>query len=167
LRFDGSNHRRLAMMLNDPAARVAQLRVCCTRLIRARDESYQLARQVETSKITLSAVSRNPGSDPEICEQATDSLDSLCESLVRLCALTDQAATNADALASLPPSSFSTGDSAFAELNTAVDALLDATSAAETQLAELKEIVSDTCGAIEDMADDLANNAGNASQQDF
>jgi hypothetical protein len=154
------------MMLTDPAARVSQLKVCCTRLIRARDESYKLARQVETSKTTLSAVSRNPGSDPDICEQAADSLDSLCESLVRLCALTDQAATNADALSSLPLSSFAARDSAFAELNTAVDALLDATSAAETQLTELKEIVSDTCGAIDEMADDLASNPGNSPHRD-
>jgi hypothetical protein len=155
------------MMLTDPAARVSQLRVCCTRLIRARDESYKLARQVETSKVTLSAVSRNPGSVHQVCEQAGESLESLCESLVRLCELTDQAATNADALASLPLASFSTSDSAFAELNSAVDALLDATSAAESQLTELKQIVSDTCGAIEDMADDLASHSGNARHRDF
>lgn len=155
------------MMLTDPAARVSQLRVCCTRLIRARDESYALARQVETSKLTLSAVARNPGSDPEICEQAAESLESLCEGLVRLCELTDQAATNADALASLPPSSFSTSDSAAAELNAAVDALLDATSAAESQLSELRQIVSETCGAIDNMADDLASHSGNARHSDF
>jgi hypothetical protein len=154
------------MTLTDPSARVSQLRLCCNRLIRARDESYKLARQVETSKTTLSAVSRNPGSDPDVCEDAAGSLESLCESLVRLCALTDQAATNADALASLPLSSFSTSDSAFAELNAAVVALLEATSAAEGQLAELKEIVSDTCHAIDDMADELASNSGNAPHKD-
>jgi hypothetical protein len=142
------------MTAPDPTARLLQLQSCCKRLGAARDESYLLARQVEKTKATLSALSRHPDSDPEINEQAADALESLCESLVRLCALTDQAASNADALASLPASSFA-DENAFTELITAVDALLDATSAAETQLAELRGIVSDTCDAVEGMADDL------------
>jgi hypothetical protein len=135
----------------NPAARIEQLKRCCDELGGARDESYQLARQVEKTKAVLAAFSRHPLSDPEICAQASASLESLCESLVRLCALTDQAATNASALASLPVSSFSDNDAAFAELNVAVDALLDATSAAQTQLTELRDIVADTRDAVDDM----------------
>jgi hypothetical protein len=143
------------MTASDPSQRVRQLKSCGERLSSARDESYKLARQVEKAKATLAVLSRHPDSDPEICEQASDSLESLCESLVRLCALTDQAAGNAGALASLPASCFTGDDAAFAELNTAVDALIDATSAAEAQLAELRDIVSDTCDAVDDMAHDL------------
>jgi hypothetical protein len=135
----------------DLAARIEQPRRCCDQLGGARDESYQRARQVAKTKAVLAAFSRHPLSDPDTCEQASDSLESLCESLVRLCALTDQAATNASALASLPMSSYSDNGATFAELNVAVDALLDETSAAQAQLTELRGIVADTRDAVDDM----------------
>ena len=63
-------------------------------LAAARDRSYTLAREVEKSQDTLNLVAQDPASDSAVCKRAAHALESLCENLVRLCALTDQASAN-------------------------------------------------------------------------
>jgi len=139
-------------MSSHPTIRVSQLRDYSGRLAAARDHSYSLAREVERAEVILGKLRRDPAVDPVVCEYATDSLESLCETLVRLCALTDQAAANAVALASLPTHYFDAHDEAASELDTAVASLIDATTTAETELGGLGRIVGEVCRAVDEMS---------------
>ena len=103
-------------MFTDTAQRVLQLSDYAVRLAAARDRSYALAREVEKSQATLNGVAQDPASDAALCRYAADALESLCENLVRLCALTDQASSNAAALAALPLKFFSDNEGAAADL---------------------------------------------------
>jgi hypothetical protein len=135
-----------------PAMPVTQLRDYSVRLAAARDRSYSLARQVEHALGTLNTLEEDPASDPTVCDYARQSLESLCETLVRLCSLTDQASDNAGALASLPTDSFGDDRAAASELDTAVSSVIDATVAAEVELSRLTQIVADVCEAVDEMA---------------
>jgi hypothetical protein len=95
-------------MAIDTAQQVMQLGDYAKRLSAARDRSYALAREVERSRGVLDFMAHDPASDPALCEYATKALELLCENLVRLCALTDEASANAEALASLPLKYFQT-----------------------------------------------------------
>jgi hypothetical protein len=138
-------------MSTDTAQRVLQLSDYAVRLAAARDRSYKLAREVEKSQGTLNLVAQDPASDSAVCERAAHALESLCENLVRLCALTDQASANAEALASLPLKFFTDYSTAAAELDAAVLSLADATVTADTQLAELALVVTEACEAVDEM----------------
>ena len=138
-------------MFSDTAQRVLQLSDYAVRLAAARDWSYALAREVEKSQATLNGVAQDPASDAALCRYAADALESLCENLVRLCALTDQASANAEALAALPLKFFSDNDGAAVDLEAAVLSLAEATLTAETQLAELAQVVAEACGAVNEM----------------
>jgi hypothetical protein len=138
-------------MLSDTAQRVLQLSDYAARLGAARDRSYALAREVEKSQATLNGVVQEPPGDAALCRYAADALESLCENLVRLCALTDQASANAAALAVLPVEFFTGNDGAAEDLEAAVLSLAEATSSAETQLAELAQVVTEACGAVDEM----------------
>lgn len=141
-------------MSTQPAFPDAQLRDYSHRLASARDRSYSLARQVERAKAALATLRELPSADPVVHEYASASLESLCETLVRLCAATDQAALNADALAALPADCFIGDKTASAELDTALASLIDATCAAEDELAGLSEIVVNVCDAVDEMTQD-------------
>ncbi len=132
----------------------AQLRDYSARLANARDRSYALARQVERATAALATLRELPSADPVVHEYASASLESLCETLVRLCAATDHASINAEALSTLPAYVFIGDKSASDELDTAVLSLIDATRAAEDELAGLGEIVVNVCGAIDEMTQD-------------
>jgi hypothetical protein len=138
-------------MFTDTAQRVVQLGDYAARLGAARDRSYALAREVEKSQATLNEVAQEPPSDFALCRYAAEALASLCENLVRLCALTDQASANAEALAALPLKFFSDNDGASADLEAAVLSLAEATATAELQLAELAQVVAEACGAVQEM----------------
>jgi methyl-accepting chemotaxis protein len=138
-------------MSTDTAQRVLQLSDYAVRLAAARDRSYKLARDVEKSQGTLNVVAQDPASDVAVCECAARALESLCENLVRLCSLTDQASANAEALASLPLKFFSDHSGAAAELDAAVLSLADATETADAQLAELAQVVAEACEAVDEM----------------
>ena len=135
----------------DTAQQVLQLSGYALRLAAARDQSYKLAREVEKSQGALNLVAHDPATDSAVCEYAAGALESLCENLVRLCALTDQASENAEALASLPLKFFSDHSGAAAELDASVLSLADATATAETQLAELAQVVAEACEAVDEM----------------
>ena len=138
-------------MSTDTAQRVLQLGDYAGRLATARDRSYGLARDVEKSQAALNVVAQDPASDAALCQYAADALESLCENLVRLCALTDQASANAEALAALPLKFFTDNEGAADDLEAAVLSLGEATSTAETQLAELAQVVAEACGAVNEM----------------
>ena len=138
-------------MFTDTAQRVLQLSDYAVRLAAARDWSYALAREVEKSQAALNEVGQDAASDAALCRYAADALESLCENLVRLCALTDQASANAQALAALPLKFFSDNEGAADDLEAAVLSLAEATSTAETQLAELAQVVAEACGAVNEM----------------
>jgi hypothetical protein len=138
-------------MFIDTAQRVLQLGDYAVRLAATRDRSYALAREVEKSQAMLSEVAQDPASDAALCRYASDALESLCENLVRLCALTDQASANAEALAALPLKFFSDNKGATEDLEAAVLSLAEATSTAEIQLAELAQVVAEACGAVNEM----------------
>jgi hypothetical protein len=99
----------------------------------------------------LNFVALDPASDSAVCECAARALESLCENLVRLCALTDQASANAEALASLPLKFFVDHSGAAAELDAAVLSLADATETADAQIAELAQVVTEACEAVDEM----------------
>ena len=138
-------------MFTDTAQRVLQLGDYAARLAAARDRSYALAREVEKSQATLNGMAQDPASDSALCRYAADALESVCENLVRLCALTDQASANAQALAVLPVKFFTNNDGAAEDLAAATLSLAEATSTAETQLAELAQVVAEACGAVDEM----------------
>jgi hypothetical protein len=138
-------------MFIDTAQRVLQLGDYAARLAAARDRSYALAREVEKSQAMLNGVAQDPASDSALCRYAAGALESLCENLVRMCALTDQASANAEALAVLPVKFFTDNEGAAEDLEAAVLSLTEATSTAETQLAELAQVVAEACGAVDEM----------------
>src|ERR1700709_971721 len=95
------------MMFTDKAQQLPRLVDYAKRLGAARDRGYLLAREVERSRAVLDVLSQDPATDAELLECANQALEALNESLVRLCGLTDDAATNAEALSSLPLKFFS------------------------------------------------------------
>jgi hypothetical protein len=139
------------MMATDTAQKVLQLSDYAKRLGAARDRSYALAREVERSRGVLDLMAHHPDSDPELCQYATNALESLCENLVRLCALTDEASANAEALASLPIEYFSNETGTAGELDAAVTSLVEATSTAEAELVGLAQVVLEACEAVDEM----------------
>jgi len=139
------------MMATDTAQQVLQLGDYARRLGTARDRSYALAREVERSRGILDLMAHDPASDPALCECATQALELLCENLVRLCALTDEASANAEALASLPLKYFSSESGTAGELDAAVASLAEATSTAEEELVDLAQVVSEACEAVDEM----------------
>lgn len=138
-------------MSTDTAERVLQLSDYGVRLAAARDRSYKLARDAERSKGVLNSVAHDPLSDAGVRECAREALESLCENLVRLCALTDQASLNAEALSSLPLKFFLTDSGTATELDAAVASLADATLTAESELTELARLVTHACEAVDTM----------------
>ncbi|MGV7244245.1 hypothetical protein [Caballeronia sp. M23-90] len=138
-------------MAIDTAQQVMQLGDYAKRLSAARDRSYALAREVERSRGVLDFMAHDPASDPSLCEYATKALELLCENLVRLCALTDEASANAEALASLPLKYFSNETGTAGELDAAVASLVEATTTAETELVELAQVVAEACEAVDEM----------------
>jgi hypothetical protein len=138
-------------MAIDTAQQVMQLGDYAKRLSAARDRSYALAREVERSRGVLDFMAHDPASDPALCEYATKALELLCENLVRLCALTDEASANAEALASLPLKYFSNETGTAGELDAAVASLVEATTTAETELVELAQVVAEACEAVDEM----------------
>lgn len=139
------------MMATNMAQQVSLLADYAQRLGAARDRSYALAREVERSRGVLDAMAADPAGDAALHACATQALELLCENLVRLCALTDEASANAEALASLPLTYFSNEAGTAAELDAAVVSLADATSTAETELVELAQVVLDACEAVDEM----------------